>query len=213
MLPNSLFLPANSTTNPPAQFIYEYGSMYLSNLQSAFNPLSEKLPVLNLSVTKELHSCSGFTTTIQNANDRVFFEEWLSSIIDSRKVSQVPQEFCRVLSPHLVVESGGKKRVVGNFRGLNRHTVKESFNGPSISTIVPECSKYMFHTKVDLKLGFNNMGVHPAAAFVLISGIFLFLQCDAIRHQFRTLYVRPLGQSLLSNCSMFHHFKGLVLSR
>lgn len=83
----------------------------------------------------------------------------MPKILSFSKVIQVSENDCQILSPHLVVVSGGKKRVVGNFKGLNKLSVKDSFKGPSISTIVPSCSKFLFQTKVDLKLGFNNVNV------------------------------------------------------
>lgn len=137
-------------------FIFEYGNLYESFLQSAFHSLSVNLPKLNVNLSsKQLNHCSGSPTLIKNADDRIFFEEWLTNILSSSKAIQVEEKDCIILSPHLVVISGGKRGVVWNFKGLNRLSMKDPFNGPSISTIVPTCSKFMYHCKVDLKLGFN----------------------------------------------------------
>lgn len=156
MLPDCLCLP-NCTTNPSASFVFNYGFLYDSSLNHVYQHLSSSLPILNIRLSKELHHCSGSSTIIQNAIDRDFFEDWLSNILDSKKVEQVDPSFCKILSPRMVVVSGGKKRVVGNFKGLNKLTIKESFVGPSISVVVPACSKFLYHTKIDLKLGFNNV--------------------------------------------------------
>lgn len=123
--------------------------------------LRASLPVLKIKLSKELNHCSGSSTTIQNAADRQFFEEWLFAIVESGKVVQVDPPVCKTLSPHIVVVSGGKRRLVGNFKGLNRLTVEDSFVGASISVVVPACAKFMFHTKIDLKLGFNHVLVDP----------------------------------------------------
>lgn len=166
ILPGSLVLPT-STINPPTSFIHGYVSLYIALLQAAFALLSSRLPLLKINLSKELSHCSGSPTVIKNLNDRIFFEEWLSSILSSGKVVQVPPHECKILSPHLVVLSRGKRRVVGNFEGLNRLSVKDSFVGPSILVIVQSCSKFMFHCKVHLKLGFNNVNVHEASKSLL----------------------------------------------
>lgn len=160
ILPGSLSL-STSSTNPPASFIFNYVKLYESQLIPLYDRLSMDLPILKINLSKELLHQSGSPTVIQNANERLFFEEWLSSILESGKVLQVNSEDCCIISPHLVVNSGGKLRVVGNFKGLNRLTLKDQFKGPSISEIVPFCAAFLFHTKIDLKLGFNNVKVDP----------------------------------------------------
>lgn len=107
-------------------------------------------------IRRPLHQI-GSPTVLRNKDDIAIFEDWLQTLLNSGKLVTTTSNDSLVLSPHIVVLSGNKKRVVGNYKVLKDITRKFSFLGPKIPNIQLQSAKYLYRSKIDLKLGFNNV--------------------------------------------------------
>ena len=70
----------------------------------------------------------------------------------------------------------GKKRIVQDYRYLNKWTIKNNYPLPLISDILENIGTKKVFTKIDLRWGYNNMKIKEGnewkAAFMILEGLF-----------------------------------------
>ena len=70
----------------------------------------------------------------------------------------------------------GKKRIVQDYRYLNKWTIKNNYPLPLISDILENIGTKKVFTKRDLRWGYNNMRIKEGnewkAAFTILEGLF-----------------------------------------
>ena len=70
----------------------------------------------------------------------------------------------------------GKKRIVQDYRYLNKWTIKNNYPLPLISDILENIGTKKVFTKIDLRWGYNNMRIKEGnewkAAFTILEGLF-----------------------------------------
>ena len=70
----------------------------------------------------------------------------------------------------------GKKRIVQDYRYLNKWTIKNNYPLPLISDILENIGTKKVFTKIDLRWGYNNMRIKEGnewkAAFMILEGLF-----------------------------------------
>ena len=70
----------------------------------------------------------------------------------------------------------GKKRIVQDYRYLNKWTIKNNYPLPLISDILENIGTKKMFTKIDLRWGYNNMRIKEGnewkAAFMILEGLF-----------------------------------------
>ena len=75
-----------------------------------------------------------------------------------------------------VGKKDGKKRIVQDYRYLNKWTIKNNYPLPLISDILENIGTKKVFTKIDLRWGYNNMKIKEGnewkAAFMILEGLF-----------------------------------------
>ena len=87
-----------------------------------------------------------------------------------------PSKSLQIVPVFFVGKKNSKKRMVQDYRYLNKWTIKNNYPLPLISDILENIGTKKVFTKIDLRWGYNNMRIKEGnewkAAFMILEGLF-----------------------------------------